>query len=509
MNLLSDAIFSISSHRTVNLPGLLAAMARDEVAGFTRLRPHQRPAWHMFLVQLAALALAQDDQDDLPENDAAWHALLCGLTVGHGTAWRLVEEDAAKPAFLQPADPGGLKWAAVETADALDMTITARNHDLKQTIAWEAEAEDWVFALVSLQTMEGYGGAGNHGIARMNGGSSSRPMLGLCPISDGRSVNPSAWWQRDVRRLLELRKFSAENTIGTAGGPALLWCLPWPEGQSLDATQIDPWFIEICRRVRLIEREGRIAALRSTSQTARVLGKPYRGVLGDPWCPVAADGSKALTLGGGQFDYKMLSRLLGTDWRLPALAKPQDEGDMLLVAEAFARGNSKTEGFRSRTVFVPGDVKRSFYDPDTLGSISKSQLDDIKKVDTALKTGLAVMAARGKRNKSGQNELGKNDYAHSRPARVQLDAEVDAIFFDHLWAQLRVINADEDTQFAARTAFREDLKTHACRAFKEGLGGIPCSTLFRPRATARARKTFENMLFFAFGATQKEEKADA
>ena len=71
------------------------------------------------------------------------------------------------------------------------MLITSRNHDLKQNVARQAEPEDWVFALVSLQTSEGYGGSGNQGIARMNGGSSSRPMLGLAPAQSGIvSVNP-------------------------------------------------------------------------------------------------------------------------------------------------------------------------------------------------------------------------------------------------------------------------------------------------------------------------------
>src|SRR6266481_7133165 len=49
-------LFSLSSGDKVSLPGVLALLARDEVEGFAALRPHQTPAWHMFLVQLAALA---------------------------------------------------------------------------------------------------------------------------------------------------------------------------------------------------------------------------------------------------------------------------------------------------------------------------------------------------------------------------------------------------------------------------------------------------------------------
>lgn len=470
-------------------------MSRGEVAGFTRLRAHQRPAWHMFLVQLGALALWHGKQDAPPRNEGAWCDLLRALApdLPGDAPWQLVGSDPAEPAFMQPPDPGGLKWSPVETADALDMLITARNHDLKQTIAWGGAAEDWAFALVSLQTMEGYGGAGNNGIARMNGGSSSRPMLGLCPVTEGSRVDPSAWWQRDVQRLLGERARPSHPSVGTPGGPALLWCKPWPEGRSLDVTQLDPWFIEICRRVRLQNDNGHIFARRSTSKGARVDAKAFKGSLGDPWCPVHADDDKALTLSGGRFDYRMMHRLtMSKEWRLPLLAKPHDEEDMLLIAEAFARGNSKTEGFRSRILPIKGDVAGMFATA-AAGEISESQIDDIAKVDAALRDGLAVMAARGVRD-----GLKKEHYARTRQARAQFDADVDAVFFDHLWAQLRVATADEPRRYQVRCEFTDVLKAMARRVFDDALPGIPCAALFRPRAEARARKVFRQRLARAF-----------
>ena len=208
MNLITDPILTLSDGDRVSLPALFAAMAQGRVRGFPALRPHQRPAWHMFLVQLGALALWQAGREDVPEEAADWAVYLRNLTRDHAgdAPWRLVVEERGKPAFLQPPDPGGLRWSTMETPDALDLLITSRNHDLKQAVARHAAAEDWVFALVSLQTSEGYGGAGNHGIARMNGGSSSRPMLGLASSRTGDvSVDPSGWWSRDVRQLLAAR----------------------------------------------------------------------------------------------------------------------------------------------------------------------------------------------------------------------------------------------------------------------------------------------------------------
>ena len=49
----------------------------------------------------------------------------------------------------------------VLTPDQLDMLVTSKNHDLKSTVAGQTNFNDWIFALVTLQTMEGFAGAGN------------------------------------------------------------------------------------------------------------------------------------------------------------------------------------------------------------------------------------------------------------------------------------------------------------------------------------------------------------
>lgn len=302
MNLLTDPLFSAPDGMRLSLAEVFAAMARGEIKAFSALRPHQRPAWHMFLVQLAVLALWKSEQDEPPTDPNGWVAALRLLTPNHedDAPWTLVGRDERKPAFLQPPVPDQpLKRRPVRTPDALDMLIVAKNHDLKQQIATKANAEDWVFALVSLQTMEGYGGGGGgyHGIARMNGGYSSRPMLGLAPATGtgDTSIHPSAWWARDVRTLLAARKRGAGSVVGTLGGHALLWCLDWPEKDQLDPATLDPWFIEVCRRVRLVASGTTIAAHRSTSQSPRIAAKVHQGNLGDPWAPVDKKTGKSLT----------------------------------------------------------------------------------------------------------------------------------------------------------------------------------------------------------------------
>ncbi len=488
MNLLVDPVLTLSGGDRVSLPALFAAMTRDEVRGFPALRPHQRPAWHMFLVQLATLSLWNAGHDDLPDTEAEWTRTMRGLTTDHedDAPWRLTVEDASRPAFMQAPVPEGLKWSEVSTPDALDMLITARNHDLKQAIAREAEPEDWIYALVSLQTCEGFGGRGNYGIARMNGGSSSRPLFGLAPLRESGvlSLDPSAWWARDVRYLLRARADGIANGVGESGGQSLLWCLPWPEDDQLDLRSLDPLFIEICRRVRLCEKGGRVSGSRSTSSGPRINAKPFKGNVGDPWIPVHQDG-RSLTLGGGDFHYRRLCDLLFSgNWVKPLLAWPSSEetGDMLLVAEAFARGNSKTEGFKSRVVLVPGKVLPLFT-TESAGSLAEAQLQEVKTFQSALRFALALMSAGGVRDR-----IQKGHYDRASLAQERFEMAADRLFFSSLWRRVAVSAQGDEEAWRAKRDFLCDLWREVQVEFDAALPAIPCSSMFRLRAEIRSRQ---------------------
>ncbi|WP_417248598.1 hypothetical protein [Celeribacter sp.] len=495
-NLLVDPLIHTNGG-AFTLPGIFAAMARGEVRSFPALRPHQRPAWHMFLVQLAVLAHSGQDVP-LPEDEETWRENLRKLTAEFedDVAWHLVVEDDSKPAFLQPPNPGGVKWSEVATPDALDMLITSRNHDLKREIAHNATPQDWLFALVSLQTMEGFGGAGNYGIARMNGGSSSRAMIGLVPVQSGTAIiDPSAWWRRDVTRLLAKR-----NGLS---GPALLWCLPWPQKQMLDLHTLDPMFIEVCRRIRLLESPQGLFAKRGTSKAARIAAKEAKGMTGDPWAPVHLSENKTLTLGEQNWSYKLLTRLLyGGEWKVPELATStadEEAIDMALVAEAFARGNSKTDGFKSRVVPVPKAVTKSMIGPQA-AEFSAVQVKTIDDIDRALRDGLALIAAEGDFAKRG-----KAEYARSQPACDQVARIADAAFFPALWEKLAC--SDDYARNEAQNRFTRHLAAAARAEFARAAPAIPCAGIMRPRAMTRGRAAFESSIrkiFENFGITEKE-----
>ena len=174
-----------------SLPEVYAALMADEADAFPALRPHQRHAWHAFLVQLGAMAMHRTGAGEPPFGAEEWAHLIRGLTPDYpdDEPWSLVVEDIAKPAFMQPPASSQERKddykSLVATPDELDMLVTSKNHDLKSAVAAQARADDWAFALVTLQTMEGFGGAGNYGISRMNGGLGSRPAFSLAPSEGG------------------------------------------------------------------------------------------------------------------------------------------------------------------------------------------------------------------------------------------------------------------------------------------------------------------------------------
>ncbi|WP_272010931.1 hypothetical protein [Roseovarius sp. ZX-A-9] len=494
-----------------SLPGLMAAMARGEVRSFAAMRPHQRPAWHMFLVQLATLALDAVGEHGLPTDEAGWTAAMRALTPDHedDAPWHLVVEDGTKPAFLQPPDPGGLKWNDVETPDALDMLITARNHDVKTAIARSAAPQDWVLALVSLQTMEGGNGRKKYGIARMNGAASSRAMLTLAPLDAAEAaINPSMWWQRDVQRLLEQRQ--------GISGITLVWLEPWPEKQALALDALDPLFIEICRRVRLGERDNRLIAWGSSSEIARIAAKEAYGVVtpgADPWAPILIEGKKVktLTLNDRDWTYDFLVQLLhGKNCRRPYLSQPSDEEQfqpMAIVAEAFARGQSKTDGFRSRIVPVPKGVLRGFWEDEVI-DLSKALIEDVGRVETALRYGLERVAFNGDKEKHDQARKNPKERAKLAkkvsPMLFGFQHFADQHFFPALWDQMQARGDAERAQ--ARIAFVRKLARAAEREFHAAMPAIPCARIMRTRAELRGEQALRRGLIKAISEIDAEEK---
>ena len=304
LNILTEPVIRLDLsggvRKDANLPEVFAALVSDKVVSFPALRPHQRHAWHAFLVQLGAMAMHRAGGADLPDIADEWAKLIRGLTPDfpEDEPWQLVVEDITKPAFMQAPASSKEKEkdfkAVAATPDELDILVTSKNHDLKSSVASRAVPGDWLFALVTLQTMEGFGGAGNYGVSRMNGGFGSRPAFTLAPVE-----GLGAHLRMDIVTLLDQMGSLAREFPMRPGGIGLVWTVPWDGArvEELLLERLHPFYIEVCRRIRLRPGpEGNLAAVRTSSKAARIEARNLNGRTGDPWTPVNTKDGKSLTL---------------------------------------------------------------------------------------------------------------------------------------------------------------------------------------------------------------------
>lgn len=479
------------THRA-SLPVLFAVMAANELRDFPALRPHQRHPWHAFLTQLAGIAMHHAGKAEPWAGAADWHAALLALTPddADGAAWCLVSPPD-RPALLQAPVPSGRidDWKnVIHAADELDMLVTSKNHDLKGARLRRGEPDDWLLALASLQTHEGFLGAGNYGISRMNGGFASRPGVGVAPLG--------AWgerWSADLKTLLSRREAIAKaNDLATEGGLSLLWLLPWSGADSLAMNSLNPLYVEICRRVRLERSHNRIVGRSTGSKMARVAAKDRNGVTGDPWTPVDIAEGKALNVTASGFDYRLMSELLvGSKFKPGAaqeLAGWPDGATLQLVAQAMVRGQGKTEGFHERRVPISPTLRRLLLGPQRamVAQIAKQRIDAIAALRKLLWSSLVVLFANGEgddRSDSISDKAGR----FARP----FEQREDARFFLDLSEE---VEADDALQTDCRVQWLLGLVTRAEAVLREAFDAGPRNGMQRYKARAAALSRFHNGL---------------
>ena len=497
-NLIEEPVIRVrltdATTRPMSLPAVYDAMSEQRVSSFPALRPHQRHAWHAFLAQLGTVALYHAGHEELPSTGLDWSALLRNLTpaFGNDEPWCLIVEDPAHPAFMQCPAPNGFDAyrGRTETPDDLDILVTSKNHDVKRTVAAANAPDDWIFALIDLQTMAGFQGAGNYGIARMNGGFSARPCLGLAPAYGG----PGAHLFHDIGRMLARRAALLDghsDYFDPDHGLALTWIEPWDGTNSLDLRRLDPYFIEVCRRVRLLVEDVGILARTAGSKAARIAAKEANGNLGDFWTPVSRDG-KALSLSSVGFRYDRLYSLIfnNADFQAPRAMQVDatQSGRWHLVARGVAGGQGKTEGYHERSdiAFDRAVVSALFggAQRDELAQIGAAQIEEIKEVEKALRYGVAVAASGGK----PASELTKANRAFANPYARRLDAAADAHFFPAL--EDRFLAVEHSARDERRAVFAKHMIAAAETLLNEAVRAVPCPAIRRHRARARATSAF-------------------
>ena len=516
-NVLTEPMIRIdTSHKKrveTSLPQVYAALMADKVEAFPALRPHQRHAWHAFLVQVGAMAMQRAVMEDPPETSEEWSRIICGLTKDDfpgDEPWQLVVDDLTKPAIFQP--PARTKERekeyknTVATPDALDMLVTSKNHDLKAEVAEQAHTDDWIFALVTLQTMEGFGGAGNYGISRMNGGLGNRPAFSLAPSGGG----PGAHLRRDIKALLEFLPSILAEHPGTDTGHSLLWTLPWDgtPAEALLLNRLHPLYVEVCRRIRLrTDSIGHVYGIRTSSKAARIEAKSLNGITGDPWALIDRrdkKGDKVLTLPSGGFNYKRVSDYLtsGGEYDRPQLLQPTSsemasDEPMRVVARAMVRGQGKTEGFHERTIpvrhkFKSAMLQRNSSNLDDIGAISQARINDVGKVQRILSHAIQVFAARGEHDRVSPE--------HRERARTwlnRLDEIVDDTFFEALQDEFEA-GTDQRNTIRHRWLLNDEDKSgvinHARDLLYDAEDSLPCPAIYYYKAREAAEGLLEGRI---------------
>ena len=491
-SMLDDRLLNYRRSKTgertaASLPELFVAMSKDEVRDFPALRPHQRHPWHAFLVQLAAIALHHAGQA-MPFTTAdEWRTALLALTPDDpdGAAWCLVSP-VNRPAFMQAPEPSGniSDWKNVcIAADELDMLVTSKNHDLKASRILGSTQEDWIYALISLQTQEGFLGAGNYGISRMNGGHGNRWGIGIHPNG--------GWgkrWLRDLQALSAQRAAVAQDHGFQASNPlALVWVQPWDGASSLAFTSLDPWYIEICRRVRMTNAEA-LQAHQTGSKAPRIAAKERKGVTGDPWMPVDPSKGQSLKIGAQGFDYKRSAQLLlGSKYSKPAaqmwLTSDDTQGVSLLL-QGVARGEGKTEGYHERRIPISRKVGQGLMkrQTDELAKRADDRIKAIGGVQEILLESIVVLLGsgaedKGQKNKKTAGTTKKRSEVFAHP----FEAECDAQFFIELFEEIEAVDCD-----AVRTQWLQTLAARAEGVLRAAFVAGPRNGQLRYRAQAAA-----------------------
>lgn len=329
--------------RTGDLYDTFAALARDEVDHFTALRPHQREIWHMFMVQVATLAIENTGLAEIPRDATEWRRILHALTPQwpDGEPWHMVVDDPNVPALMQPVvDPATFNKQD-DTPDRIDVIVAGRNHDVKKSVIDRPQDDDWLFALVTLQTSEGVMGAGTKSVSRINGGYAARMTMRLAPAGGA-----SSSFLRDVSILLRTRR----NAPYSGNGPILTWTTQWADDHvSHEALSLDPLYVEVSRRIRLRNVEGVIRAFRAPSPKQGMV-RSDRGLCNCPWTPVVLDAKnedKAFNNSptpGRRIVETLLDRV---HIRRPLLAEvhPEDGPGGTLVIRGLRRDQGATDRF--------------------------------------------------------------------------------------------------------------------------------------------------------------------
>lgn len=511
------------------LPELFVAMAQDHVLDFPALRPHQRHPWHAFLVQLAAIALHHAERTEPFATATEWRAALLALTPddSDGAAWCLVSP-IDRPAFLQSPvlprlelDKKGKEkfveydqWEKLIAVDLIDVVKASRNHDLKKQRVTRASFDDWIFALVSLQAQSSSDSGSYKQSVRVAGGYGRRASVGI-------STNNGCGdrWRRDLSLSLEKRAAVAHDFVLNERGVSLVWLLPWDgsEMSALSTSQLAPFFLENCRRIRFELEAGKLIARTDKTPNTRIQTSGD-GKTGDIWAPIKTvqkKTSKDAKEGELQEQVFTLKDPVGFSYATAvdilfsqngfksSLAMRFQSGDpfegVTVLMQSIARdADNNNMGYHERRIPISRTVVKAFLEQSTddLAKRATDRTAEIAMVKDFLEHGVLVLFNKAlqftKTEKDFFAAMKKLPASAKRLSRTfieSFDALCDSTFFDELIEEIEA--SDRET---VRDKWLRTLAERAELVLQSAFVAGPRSGQLRYRAQSAALGRLRSMM---------------
>ena len=230
----------------------------------------------------------------------------------------------------------------------------------------------------------------------------------------------------------------------------------------LTPDRLDPYYIEVCRRIRLVSLGGSIVARTPAGKMGSRITPPERGLTGDPWVPIDRKADKVLTITGSGWDYHRVAGILDPEkYRAAPLQvwEPSDgERSLSLVMMGMARGNSKTDGYHERTIPIPSRVVSLFGGTtDRLGVACRERVQLADRMRSkVLYPSLRTLRA------GSSDEVG--DFTGA------FDRAVDQTFFPRLFDELAVTG---NAALAERKKWIDELLAIARNMLRQAESSVP------------------------------------
>ena len=299
-------------------------------------------------------------------------------------------------------------------------------------------------------------------------------------------------------------------------GIALLWTVPWDgtKAEPLLLTEMEPFYIEICRRIRMRWSANELSAVRAKSEVGGKRLVDVKGLTGDPWAPISnianAQGTPHKFL---DWEYKfgyarVVAGLTSPDWKQPYLLRLAQfdkgfNGDMILVARGMIRSEGLrlvTKGYHERIIPIRRKLRSAIGRRagsgdamDDVGRIANERIKQAAIVQGLLKESIETFIVQGQIPRL--RKLTEDDRRRVRNYSSELDAIIDSTFFEDLQVEFEEDDADERDRIRNKWLLNDKdddgVINHARHILADAQDALPCRTLQRYRARVRSDSVFK------------------